>query len=95
MIHTVESVIADIQGMTDSQLNEVSFAIKQRRQRIVKQNIRKLMVGDIVSFESSRTGKTTSGRVRKIGRKWVQVDETGGPIWKVPANMLTPLNIGG
>ena len=96
MIHVVDSVVADIQQMTDRQLDDVVHAIKMRRQQLTKQNIRKLMVGDIVSFESTRTGSTVTGKVRKVGRKWVNVFEgNSNTVWKVPASMLTPLHIGG
>lgn len=94
MIHVVDSVVADIQQMTDRQLDDVAYAIKMRRQQLIKQNLRKLMVGDIVSFE--RTGSTVTGKVRKVGRKWVNVFEgNSNTVWKVPANKLTPLHIGG
>jgi uncharacterized protein YkvS len=96
MIHVVDSVVADIQQMTDRQLDDVVHAIKMRRQQLTKQNIRKLMVGDIVSFESTRTGGKVNGTVRKVNRKFVIVEQSiGGTNWKVPANMLTPLQIGG
>jgi flagellar motor switch protein FliM len=98
MIHVVDNVVADIQQMTDRQLDDVVHAIKMRRQQLTKQNIRKLMVGDIVSFESTRTGSTVTGKVCKVSRKYVNVFEIMGnsnTVWKVPANMLTPLHIGG
>lgn len=91
-----EISVADIQQMTDRQLDEVIEAVKMRRQQLTKQNIRKLMIGDIVSWESVKRKRTLTGKVRKIGRKWVTVSESNSLTgWRIPANMLTPLHIGG
>ena len=94
MIHEVESVKADISKMSNEQLNEVAASINMRRQRLTKQAIRSIIPGDIVSFET-RTGPVT-GKVRKVNRKTVTVGESNSiRSWKVPANLLTKLAIGG
>ena len=94
MIHVVESVKADISKMSNEQLNEVVASINMRRQRLTKQAIRSVIPGDIVSFET-RNGPVT-GKVRKVNRKTVTVGESNSiRSWKVPANLLTKLAIGG
>jgi glutamate dehydrogenase/leucine dehydrogenase len=94
MIHVVESVKADISKMSNEQLNEVADSINMRRQRLTKQAIRSVIPGDIVSFET-RNGPVT-GKVRKVNRKTVTVGESNSiNSWKVPANLLTKLAIGG
>ena len=95
MIHVVESVKADISKMSNEQLNEVADSINMRRQRLTKLAIRSVIPGDIVSFET-RNGPVT-GKVRKVNRKTVTVGESYMPFrsWKVPANLLTKLAIGG
>ena len=94
MIHVVESVKADISKMSNEQLNEVADSINMRRQRLSKQAIRSVIPGDIVSFET-RNGPVT-GKVRKVNRKTVTVGESNSiRSWKVPANLLTKLAIGG
>ena len=94
MIHVVESVKADISKMSNEQLNEVAASINMRRQRLTKQAIRSIIPGEIVSFET-RNGLVT-GKVRKVNRKTVTVGESNSiRSWKVPANLLTKLAIGG
>ena len=94
MISVMENVKADISKMSNEQLNEVAASINMRRQRLTKQAIRSVIPGDIVSFET-RNGQVT-GKVRKVNRKTVTVGESNSiRSWKVPANMLTKLGIGG
>jgi uncharacterized protein YkvS len=61
-------------------------AIRQRQTFLGNKTIRKLTVGDTVSYEG-RNGMT-KGRVVKINRKYVLVDTASGK-WRVPATMLT------
>lgn len=94
MISVMENVKADIGKMSNDQLNEIANAVNMRRKRIQKQAIRSMLVGNIVSFET-RKG-TITGRVRKINRKNVVVQESNTDTrWNVPANLLTKLGIGG
>tara|TARA_B100001564_G_C20464857_1_gene589783 strand:+ start:226 stop:498 length:273 start_codon:yes stop_codon:yes gene_type:complete len=89
----MENVKADIGKMSNDQLNEIANAVNMRRKRIQKQAIRSMLVGNIVSFET-RKG-TITGRVRKINRKNVVVQESNTDTrWNVPANLLTKLKIG-
>lgn len=94
MISVMENVKADIGKMSNDQLNEIANAVNMRRKRIQNQAIRSMLVGDIVSFET-RKG-TITGKVRKVNRKNVIVaDSNSTSEWKVPANLLTKLGIGG
>ena len=45
---------------------------------------------DNVEFTSSKTGRLTRGFVTKIAIKYVTVN-TGQGLWRVPANMLSPV----
>ena len=74
-------------GFTNEQLTSIIDAIKFARARLTQENKRSLRIGTDVSFRSSKTGQTVSGKVRKIAIKFVTVD-TGQTLWRVPANML-------
>jgi predicted Zn-dependent protease len=75
-------------GFTNDQLTSIIDAVKFARARLTDMNKRSLRIGDAVSFRSSKTGQTVSGKVRKIAIKFVTVD-TGQTLWRVPANMLS------
>ena len=77
-------------GFTNDQLTSIIDAVKFARARLTDMNKRSLRIGDAVSFRSSKTGQTVSGKVRKIAIKFVTVD-TGQTLWRVPANMLSPV----
>jgi uncharacterized protein YkvS len=80
--------------MDNAELNRVVDAVKQRRTYNARNITRKLMVGDIVSFEE-RKGATVTGRVMKVNPKTVVVKDSATAIqWKVTATLLTPLSIG-
>jgi len=82
---------AILQGnWTNDQLTSIVDAVKFSRARLVDMNKRALRIGDAVSFRSSRNGQTVTGTVQKIAIKFVTVKTAQG-LWKVPANMLTPV----
>jgi hypothetical protein len=82
---------AILQGnWTNDQLTSIVDAVKFSRARLVDMNKRALRIGDAVSFRSSRNGQTVTGTVSKIAIKFVTVKTAQG-LWKVPANMLTPV----
>ena len=82
---------AILQGSyTNDQLTSIIDAVKFARARLTDMNKRSLSIGDTVEFTSSKTGRTVQGKVRKIAIKYVTVD-TGQTLWRVPANMLTPV----
>ena len=78
-----------IHNMNPDQIASVVDAIKLRRNRINKQSINTIQVGDRVQF-TGRGGCTVKGSVTKKAIKFVTVD-TGSVKWKVPANMLEVL----
>jgi hypothetical protein len=63
-------------------------ALGAKRDFLTRSQVDVLDVGDEVSFLSR--GRTVIGRVRKINRKTILVEERGSStVWKVPAAMLT------
>ena len=90
----IATVLDQVARMDNNELNRVIGAVKQRRTYNARNITRKLMVGDIVSFDERR-GSTVTGRVKKVNPKTVLVeDSTTGIQWKVTATLLTPLHIG-
>ena len=79
---------AIIQGnFTNDQLGSIIDAVKFARARLTEQTKRSLMLGDTVSFTSTKLGRTMTGTVSKIAIKYITVKTNAG-LWKVPANML-------
>jgi uncharacterized protein YkvS len=68
------------------EIRDLFDAIRLRQTFLGNKTIRKLTVGDTVSYEG-RNGHT-KGTVKKINRKYVLVDTARGS-WRVPATMLT------
>ena len=82
---------AIIQGhFTNEELSSIIDAVKFARARLTDANKRSLRIGQRVAFTSSRTGQQVAGDVVKIAIKFVTVRTAAG-LWKVPANMLTPV----
>ena len=90
----INTVLDQIQRMDNAELNRVIAAVKSQRTYIARNMTRKLMVGDVVSFEE-RKGATVTGTVMKVNPKTVVVRDRSTNIqWKVTATLLTPLSIG-
>lgn len=90
----INTVLDQIQRMDNAELNRVIAAVKSRRTYNARNITRKLMVGDVVSFEG-RGGATVTGKVHKVNPKTVLVkDSASATMWKVTATLLTPLSIG-
>lgn len=69
-------------------ISTVYAALGAKRDFLTRSRVNVLDVGDEVSFLSR--GRTVIGRVRKINRKTILVEERGSStVWKVPAAMLT------
>ena len=82
---------AILQGnFTNDQLTSVIDAVKFAKARLSEQNKRALRIGDNVNFTSSKTGQNVTGMVVKIAIKYVTVKTVQG-LWRVPANMLSPV----
>ncbi len=90
----INTVLDQIQRMDNDELNRVIAAVKLQRTHNARNITRKLLVGDVVSFDT-RSG-TVTGTVRKVNPKTVLVkDSNSATQWKVTATLLTPLNVGG
>jgi putative ribosome biogenesis GTPase RsgA len=90
----IDTVLEQIQRMDNDELNRVIGAVKQRRTYNARNITRKLVTGDVVSFET-KSG-TITGTVRKVNPKTVLVkDRNSATTWKVTATLLTPLHVGG
>ena len=90
----INTVLDQIQRMDNDELNRVIAAVKSQRTYIARTMTRKLLVGDVVSFEE-RKGATVTGTVMKVNPKTVVVRDRSTNIqWKVTATLLTPLSIG-
>ena len=90
----INTVLDQIQRMDNQELNRVIAAVKSQRTYIARTMTRKLLVGDVVSFEE-RKGATVTGTVMKVNPKTVVVRDRSTNIqWKVTATLLTPLSIG-
>lgn len=74
-------------NFSNTELSSIIDAVKFARARLAQQTKRELMLGDNVSFTSTKTGMTMTGFVTKIAIKYVTVKTVGG-LWRVPANML-------
>ena len=89
----INTVLDQIQRMDNDELNRVIGAVKQRRTYNARNITRKLVTGDVVSFET-KSG-TITGTVRKVNPKTVLVkDRNSATTWKVTATLLTPLHVG-
>lgn len=74
-------------NLSNEQLNSVISAVKFARAQLAKTNKRQLRLGQMVKFNSTKTGQIMVGDVIKIAVKYVTVRTPGG-LWRVPANML-------
>ena len=82
-----EQAVEAINRIDDpNEIRDLFEAIRLRQTFLGNKTIRKLAVGDTVSYEG-RNG-LTKGRVEKINRKYVIVATPNGK-WRVPATMLT------
>jgi hypothetical protein len=77
-------------GFTNDELTSIIDAVKFARARLMEKNKRSLRLGDTVEFTSSKTGRVMQGTVQKIAIKFVTVKTNMG-LWRVPANMLSPV----
>lgn len=76
---------------TNVELMSMIDAVKWKRATLAKLTKASLMLGDSVSFTSSKTGLEVTGTVSKIAIKYVTVSTAQG-LWRVPANMLTKVD---
>ncbi len=86
-MNTDEIVTSILKYATNEDLNEIIEAVKMRRQRLTKLNVRKINIGDKVKF-TGRQGVELTGEVTSVKIKNILVKTPTGQ-WRVPANMLT------
>jgi hypothetical protein len=72
---------------TNVELESMIDAVKFARTGLAKQNKNQFRVGTNVKFYSTKRGQTFTGTVTKVAIKYITVN-TGGGLWRVPANML-------
>ena len=82
-----DTIAVEIHNSSIKELKEISELIQMRRDKIAKDTMRELKVGDKVTFEN-KNGKVITGTIRKKNIKRLVVDTPEGG-WNVPANMLT------
>jgi hypothetical protein len=88
-LHAIDMERCIVSGVfTNAELDSIAIAIKFARGRLSVKTKRSLVIGDTVSFTSTKTGNTVTGTVQKIAVKFVTV-RTLSHLWKVPANQLT------
>jgi len=74
-------------NFTNDQLNSIVMAVKYARGQLVRRNKSQIRLGQMVKFNSTKTGQILIGDVTKIAVKYVTVRTPVGQ-WRVPANML-------
>ena len=77
---------------SDVELASINDAVRWNRANLQKQIKNSLRIGDTVEWRSVKRGITGRGTVTKIAIKYVTVRE-GSTLWKVPANMLTRVEL--
>ena len=82
-----DTIAVEIHNSSIKELKEISELIQMRRDKIAKDTMRELKVGDKVTFEN-KNGKVITGTIRKKNIKRLVVDTPEGGC-NVPANMLT------
>lgn len=73
---------------TNEQLNSIAMAIKYRRGVMTKVARNTFGLGAPVKFYNSKVGQTYTGRVAKVGRKFLTVRTSANQLWRVPGSML-------
>jgi len=80
--------------LSNEELCSVIDAVKFARTQLGKETKRNLTIGLPVKFTSTKHGRTITGTVSKINRKFIIVREAPAAgrmlstAWRVPANML-------
>jgi len=82
-----DRLVIDINNSSIEDLKDISDLIQMRKDKLGKDRMNELKVGDKVEF-TTRAGKKVTGTIRKKNIKRLVVDTPEGG-WNVPANMLT------
>ena len=76
-------------GYSLDELNSIAESVKFARSVLAKEVKRTLSVGSRVEFTDNRSRTTYTGTVMKVAIKNVTVKTDTGPMYRVPASMLT------
>jgi hypothetical protein len=80
---------AIIGGDFDSEeLNKISQALLFQRNQLARRNTGIMTLGTEVRWNSPRLNCAMSGRVIKVGRKFITVKTPSRGDWRVPASIL-------
>jgi len=82
-----DRLVIDINNSSIEDLKDISDLIQMRKDKLGKDRMNELKIGDKVEF-TTRAGKKVTGTIRKKNIKRLVVDTPEGG-WNVPANMLT------
>jgi hypothetical protein len=88
-IQAINSAII-VGNWSNADLESMINAVKFARKCLTNQVKSSLRVGDNVTWDSTKTGRNTTGVVMKVAQKYVTVKTVSG-LWRVPANMLTKI----
>lgn len=75
---------------TNDELSSTIEAIKFARNQMTRKNTGSLVVGSRVKFTNSKNGMVYRGTVNKVKQKFILVNTDNGPVYNVPAAMLSP-----
>ena len=82
-----KSILNAINKMDSKEINELIGAIKRRRSVLENSAALAFLKGDKVTFDNN--GRTESGVVFKVKKKYIEVDILDGAMrYNVPATML-------
>ena len=78
-----------IMGLNNDDLNNLIDTIKFRRNQISQEAKRLFKVGDSVFFVGKKGKGNVEGKITKINKKYIIVDETHGMMtWRVSPTLL-------
>ena len=93
-----EKLLMEIQGkvmsLNNDDLNSLVDIIKFRRNQISQEAKKLFKVGDKVSFVGNKNRGKVEGKINKINKKYIIVDETNGSTgsilqtWRCPPELL-------
>lgn len=75
-------------NLSSEQLDSVVMAVKYARSQMAKSRMNQVRVGSSVKYYSRKMMTNITGRVEKVGRKFLTVRLPDGTMWKVPAHMV-------
>ena len=86
-------LLDEVKEMTEEELTNLVYAIKDRRDYLQTKNLRGFRVGDKVSWKHGQgiNRETYTGTVEKVNRKTIGIKESGRPWehWRCSPSLLT------